>query len=203
MSYFAQQFVCASPRDPSIISFSSFPHKSPLAACIDFCCTCSLELCVITFMTLIIANLFCKVEIPFIIYVFGYQSIHMFLLGSVLIRTLPLMTFLPCPRRWKNCVAMDFCESLKTLTDWWLQEKIQLQLNSREDWIQLLNSGWAGLDILGRAHKHQSAFRLCSGMLFPVFEALILLRQNVLRNEPLRLYLCKINKKNVLWNQIC
>lgn len=100
-------------------------------------------------------------------------------------------------------MALDFCASLKTLTNWWLQEKIQLQWNSREDWIQLLNSGWAGLDILGRAHKHQSIFRQRSGMLFPVFGALILLRQNVLRNEPLQLYLCTINKKNVLWNQIC
>lgn len=50
-----------------------------------------------------------------------------------------------------------------------------------------LNSGWARAGILGRGHAHQPAFRECSGMLLPVFEAFPLLRQNVLRNEPLKL----------------
>lgn len=102
-SYFVQQlFNWVSPHDPPVISFSSSLHKSPLAAGIDFYSACSLELPGITFMMLIIAILFCKVEIPFIIYVFAYQSNHMFLLGSVLIPTLLLMTFLPWSKKMEK-----------------------------------------------------------------------------------------------------
>lgn len=108
VSYFVQQlFTCASPRDPSVISFSSFAHKSPLAACIDFCGSCSLELCGITFMTLITAILFCKVEIPFIIFIFTYKRNHMFLLGSVLMQILPLMTFLPWSKKMEKLCDFD------------------------------------------------------------------------------------------------
>lgn len=117
-------FICASPTDPSVISFSNFFHKSPLAACIDFCSTCSLELCGIIFMMLIIAVLFCKVEMPFIIYVFTYQSNHMFLLGSVLIQTLPLMTFLRWSKKMEKlcdsgllCVSKDLYELVITRVD--------------------------------------------------------------------------------------
>lgn len=112
ISYFVQNlFICASPRDPSVISFSSFAHKSPLAAYIDFSCSCTLELCVITFMTLIIAILFCKVEIPFIIYVFTYQSNQMFLLGSVLNQTFHSFAFddiLPWSKKMEKLCDFDW-----------------------------------------------------------------------------------------------
>lgn len=53
-SYFVQQlFTCASPCDPSAISFGSFTPKSPFAARIDLCQGLSPELCVPTFLTLI------------------------------------------------------------------------------------------------------------------------------------------------------
>lgn len=96
---------------------------------------------------------------------------------------------------------LDFCVFLKTFMNRRWQEWIQLRLISKDDWIQLLNSGWARSDVLGREHKHQFAFR-DAGTLLPVFEALSLLGQNVPRNEPLQAYLHKINKKNVLQNQI-
>ena len=143
ISYSVQHlFICASPHDPSVISFSSFVHKSPLAACIDSCSSCSPELCGITFMTLIIAILFCKVEIPFIIYVFTYQSNHLFLFSSFLIQTLPRMKFLPWSKEMEILCDFDWTSvHFWTLMNWWLQELIQLQLNSLGDWIQLLNSG--------------------------------------------------------------
>lgn len=91
-----------------------------------------------------------------------------------------------------NPLWLNFCACLETCVNRWLQELIQLQLNSV--WIHLLHSGWARWGILGRGRAHQPAFRKYSGMLLPVFEALPLVRQNVLRNEPLKPYLCKINK---------
>lgn len=203
-SYFVQQlFNWVSPRDPPVISFSSSLHKSPLAAAIDFCSVCSLELPGITFMMLIIAILFCKVEIPFIIYVFCLsEQPHVFIrLCSHSDFAFDDILALVQENGKIVWLWLDFCVFLKTFMNWRLQEWIQLQLISKEDWIQLPNSGWSRSDVLGREHKHQFAFR-DAGTLLSVFKALVLPRQNVLRNEPLQVYLCKINKKNVLQNQI-
>lgn len=69
---------------------------------------CSLELCVITFMVLIIAIVFGKVKIPFIMKAFTCESKYMFLLGSVLIQTLPLMAFLTWFKKMEKLCDTDW-----------------------------------------------------------------------------------------------